>query len=125
MRKKILREVEVDVCSNCGKEDGMSFECFACNFVACWDCSDKSEVMVKYSHGVYHHGGKDGWYCATCDMRLSEDRSDPLHNSYTKVRSLRETLKHWSESFERSRKVAEAEAERLFDDFDAKRKAGQ
>jgi hypothetical protein len=114
MKKRIIKEVEVHVCDNCGRESQMDFGCFACAYSVCWTCKD--EVLIEYAFGVYFTGWADGLYCRPCDMRLSEDECDPLHNAYVEIRSLKDEALCINAGFKKRQTVAEALVERLFNE---------
>lgn len=109
--KKIV-EIEATFCDNCGA-DTYPHACRKCGAEYCYQCAAKPEIGTVYKHGVYVCGSGDGFYCRPCDIELSESKSDPLHEAYVAVRTLRDEVTAFGEDFEARKKIAEQHLDRL------------
>lgn len=76
---KITKTIEVEVCDFCKKlEAPADYKCTGCGRICCEDC----DALRKYRHSIHFSGTYDGYYCADCEKRLTETKSDPLFNAY-------------------------------------------
>ncbi len=96
-RMKKLIEKEVQVCDCCGKETHCEQCLGGCGLEHCKWC--RRECGVGYTHAVHFSISDDGYYCALCNTKLSEQGSDDLHNAYLAITDLRREAKRWSADF--------------------------
>lgn len=94
MKKTISKEVSF--CDQCGKETYVA-ACQCCGVDHCWEC--RKEYGTEYTHAVCVSGSGDGYYCKMCDRKLSNSGSDPLHNAYSEIASLRKESNLWNSDF--------------------------
>lgn len=90
MKKNVSKEVSF--CDRCGKEAYVEV-CLCCGVEHCWEC--RKGQGVEYTHAIGFSGSGDGYYCKTCDNKLSASNSDPLHNAYSAIADLRSESKLW------------------------------
>jgi hypothetical protein len=103
MKKKIT--IDATYCDACGLRDYVDPCLGGCGVEHCWRCQETQGV--KYNHGVYFSGGGDGYYCRPCDMALSENGTNPLHQAYQAIRALRDESAKFYADHEARTKVAE------------------
>lgn len=82
--------VERRRCDICGGDAYKWTQCLSCGKDLCPTSTETNPHSVRYAHAVGFSGGGDGYYCIPCDIRLSEDRSDPLHQAYVAIRDYRD-----------------------------------
>lgn len=105
MKKTVMKEV--DCCDVCGKDDYVT-ACMSCKIDHCYDCGQTHGK--RYAHAVHFSGSGDGYYCNTCDNKMTASGGDLLHASYRKIESMRNEEKAWYADF---RKRSDSAEERL------------
>lgn len=119
---KIKREIEVDVCDvpGCASQEDCYSQCLSCGAAHCFEHSyphregahpdpQRTPHGVRYEAGVWGGGSYDGYYCNSCDERLSRERTDGLHAAYQRIETLRA---RYQEQYELQKlEAAQAEAE--------------
>lgn len=104
-------EVEQRCCDWCGGDAYEWTRCFGCGKDLCSEGVSSSSAKphgVRYAHGVQFSGSGDGYYCLPCDMRLSEDKSDSLHQAYVAIRDIRDRNQRLYAELEAERKTVES-----------------
>lgn len=101
-------EKEVRFCDKCGKEESYPTVCMGCGTEMCYACQTKHGK--RYSHAVYFSGTGDGFYCNSCDAKLTAAGNDKRHNAYLAIKLLKDELEAWTIAFRKRQEVAEAAA---------------
>ena len=108
MKKAIQKEIRI---CDCCKIEQAIFSCMECDKDFCYECGKTQGV--EYNHAVYFTGSGDGYYCTNCDTRLSNERTDSLHNAYINIKTLKNESILWSRDFKERSERAEEEVEQL------------
>lgn len=103
MKKTIKKEIHL--CDKCGNEADYPYRCMTCGTEFCYTCREMHGVT--YNHAVHCSGSGDGFYCKSCDAKLSRLGTDKLHNAYRVVKSLRGEINSWHEAFTTRKEAAE------------------
>lgn len=98
MLKTITKDV--NVCDSRGTETYPHL-CLKCGADYCYDCS-KTRAK-EYPHAIGVSGSGDGKYCNGCDAELSAAGTDPVHNAYVRIESLRNEELSWYAEFRERR----------------------
>lgn len=108
---KATVQKEVHVCDACGAQEDYVSTCLHCGAEHCHQC--QRAEGTHYSHGVHCGGTGDGYYCKSCDAKLTLSGTSKKHAAYRRIASLRIEAKAWGAEFERRRVEAEKALEAL------------
>lgn len=101
---------QVYVCDRCEKEQDYAWHCVNCQQDYCFDCGEKSGE--KFSAGVSHSGGGDGYYCFTC-LALPKEKWNPhayrLLEAHRKVSAIRREADAYYKQLGERREAVEQE----------------
>lgn len=129
MKQKLWREVKVEVCDHCGKEDYMNKKCLCCGVEHCYDCRKDLTIGIIYPAYIYCSGSGEGYFCQKCNVMLlstpQQRKMDPvqrrtsvLHGAYIAVYRLQQDMEEVKNTFEKRRKQVEGHMRRVLDGFD-------
>lgn len=103
-------------CDTCEQDTWGGYDCLGgCGKTGCYDCCKDQREWKLYKHGVHFSGSGDGVYCTQCINRLLEKR-DPLLIAYKDIERLRNEGEVFYNDWNLRCKVAEKQAERLYED---------
>ena len=95
---KRRKEIEINVCENCGKEEQYAKECMGCDKAFCYDC--KCSYGKEFSILVYGGCSADGYFCNKCISEPPNMRAKELLEAYLVVDRQRLEIKWLSDNID-------------------------